>query len=225
MAPLFWGISRKDKRFVVTVRMGPHRKDRSIPAAVLLRDTLRMVSTLREAKAAIYSGAVTVDGVRRKSLHHGVGLMDAVELAGVDGAYRMLPSGGALLRPVKIDAGEKSKKVCRVTGKTTIRGGRTQIGFHDGRSLVSDEDVRVGDSCLLQVPEQKILEVIRLEKGAHAIVTSGVNAGQAGTVAEVSDGTFVLPRRARVKLGDREIEIPADILMAVGRDGPAVRVG
>jgi len=40
MAPSFWGIERKNKRFVITVRPGPHKKDRSIPTAVLLRDTI-----------------------------------------------------------------------------------------------------------------------------------------------------------------------------------------
>ena len=74
----------------------------------------------------------------------------------------------------------KNKKTFRVTSKTTIKGNKTQIGFHDGRSLISDEKVNVGDSCLMQVPEQKILEVIKLEKGCQAIVTKGVNAGQIG---------------------------------------------
>ena len=71
MAPLFWGIGRKDKRFVVTVRPGPHPKGQSIPSAVFLRDTLKIVGSLREAKSAIYSGGVRVDGVVRKSLQIG----------------------------------------------------------------------------------------------------------------------------------------------------------
>ncbi|MDX1533090.1 MAG: 30S ribosomal protein S4e, partial [Nitrosopumilaceae archaeon] len=79
MAPLFWGITRKDKRFVVTVKPGAHPKHSSIPSAVFLRDTLKVVSSLREAKTSIYSGNVKVDGVQRKSLHHGIGLMDVVE--------------------------------------------------------------------------------------------------------------------------------------------------
>jgi len=68
MAPSFWGIERKNKRFVITVRPGPHKKDRSIPTAVLLRDTIKKVSTLKEAKATIYNGQVNVDGVTRKTI-------------------------------------------------------------------------------------------------------------------------------------------------------------
>ena len=80
MAPLFWGITRKDKRFVVTARPGPHGKNSSIPSAVFLRDMIKIVNNLREAKFAIYNGKVMVDGVKRKSLHHGIGLMDVMNI-------------------------------------------------------------------------------------------------------------------------------------------------
>lgn len=225
MAPLFWGISRKAKRFVVTVRPGPHPKAMSIPSAVLLRDTLKLVTSLREAKAAIYSGSVKVDGIVRKSLHHGMGLMDVVELAGVDDVYRLVPGEGALLKPVRISPDEKTKKLCRVTSKATIRGGRTQIGLHDGRTIISDIDVSLGDTCIVQVPEQKILDTIRLGEGTHVIVTGGTNSGQTGTVERIEPGTFSIPRRALVALRDRKIEIQTDNTMAVGRDGPAIQIG
>ena len=90
MAPQFWGITRKNKRFVITVKPGSHKKNHSIPTAVFLRDTLRIVTTLREAKTSIYSGSVKVDGIVRKSLHHSIGLMDVVE---TKGHLRCLPSG------------------------------------------------------------------------------------------------------------------------------------
>ena len=224
MAPLFWGITRKDKRFVVTVRPGAHSKHSSIPSAVFLRDTLKIVSTLREAKTSIYSGNVKVDGVQRKSLHYGIGLMDVVELANVEDVYRLIPKDGAILQPVKIDSAEKTKKLCKVTTKTTMKGNKTQLGFHDGRSLISDEKVNVGDSCLMQVPEQKILDIVKLEKGVQAIVTDGINAGQLGTIKDIQEGTFVLSKMATMQLGERQIEIPTDILMAVGKDKPVIQV-
>src|SRR5467141_1507277 len=80
MAPLFWGISRKDKRFVVTVKPGGHKKNISIPTAIFVRDTLKLVNTLREAKSVIYGSKIKVDGTVRKSIHHGLGLMDVVDM-------------------------------------------------------------------------------------------------------------------------------------------------
>ena len=224
MAPLFWGITRKDKRFVVTVKPGGHKKDVSIPTAVFVRDTLKLADSLREAKSVIYGGKITVDGIIRKSLHHGVGLMDVVELQGVPEVYRLVPKDLTVLKPITINASEKTKKLLKVTKKVTIKDKKMQLGFHDGRNLISDTKVNVGDTCLVQVPETKILDVIKLEKGAHVIVTSGVNVGKMGRIAEIKEGTFVLPRRALVDIDDRQIEIPSDLVMAVGKDKPVIQV-
>ena len=224
MAPLFWGITRKDKRFVVTVRPGSHGKNVSIPSAVFLRDMLKTVNTLREAKFAIYGGKVTVDGVKRKSLHHGIGLMDVIELDGLKEVYRLVPKDGTLLQPIIIKAEEKSKKLVRVKSKVSIKHGKTQIGFHDGRSLIDETKVSVGDTCILQVPEQKILDVIKLEKGVLGLIVSGANAGKVGSITEIKEGTFVLPKRVIFKLEDSEIEIPAEMIMPVGKDKPVIGV-
>jgi len=224
MAPLYWGISRKEKRFVVTVKPGPHKKNFSIPTAVLLRDKMKLVSTLREAKSVIYAGKITVDGTKRKSLHHGVGLMDVIELDGVQDIYRLVPKVGSILTPIKINAEEKNKKIVKVTGKTTIHGGKTQIKFHDGRTLISDEPVNVNDSCILQVPEQKILEVIKLEKGSQILVTSGVNAGKMGKIEDVKKGTFILTKRVITTIDEKMMEIPIRLVIAVGKEKPAIQI-
>jgi len=224
MAPLFWGIARKEKRFVVTVKPGPHKKNYSIPTAVLLRDKMKIVSTLREAKSVIYAGKITVDGVKRKSLHHGIGLMDVVELDGISDSYRLVPKDGTILTPIKINVDEKNKKIVKVTGKTSIKGGKTQIKFHDGRTLISDELVNVNDSCVLQIPEQKILEVIKLEKNTKILITSGINAGKTGEIKEIKEGTFVLTKRIITTIDDKLIEIPIRLVIAVGKDKPVMQI-
>lgn len=224
MAPTFWKINRKEHRFVVTVRPGPHSRSASIPTAVLLRDTLKLVSNLREAKSTIYRGKVKVDGVKRKSLHHGIGLMDVVELEGISNIYRMVPKSSTLLQPVKISDSEKSKKLVKITSKTTIKGGKTRVGFHDGRTLTLEAKVKVGDSCLIQIPEQKVLDVIPLEKQSQIIITRGVNAGKIGTIIEIKPGTFILPKHILVNIDEREIEIPEKLVMVVGKDKPAIQI-
>ncbi|MBT8242553.1 MAG: 30S ribosomal protein S4e [Nitrosopumilus sp.] len=224
MAPQFWGITRKDKRFVITVKPGPHQKSHSVPTAVFLRDMLNIVTSLREAKASIYSGRVKIDGVVRKSLHHAIGLMDVVELQDVPDVYRLVPTEDKLLKPIKINESEKSKKLVRVTTKTTINKGKLQIGFHDGRSTISDTKVNVGDACLIQIPDQKILEVIKLEAGCQGLVTRGNNSGRIGKIESIEDGTFSLPKRVILALDDRKIEIPADIILPIGKEEPIIQL-
>ena len=224
MAPTFWGINRKEKRFVITVRPGSHPKNYSIPTAVLLRDTLKKVKTLREAKSSIYSGKVKIDGVTQKSLHHSIGLMDVIELDGTTDVYRLVPKQGHVLQPIKIDSAEKSKKLAKVKSKTIIKGGKTQLGFHDGRTIITDMKANIDDTCLLQIPEQKILDVIKFEKNSQVIVTRGINTGRIGLVNEIKQGTFTLPKRISVIIDDNTVEIPATITMVVGKDKPIIQI-
>ena len=224
MAPTFWGITRKNKRFVITVKPGSHPKNNSIPTAVLLRDTLKKVKTLRESKHSIYNGKVKIDGVKKKSLHHPIGLMDVIELEGITDVYRLVPKKRNLLEPIKINPNEKSKKLVKIQNKTTIKGGKTQLSFHDGRTIISDIDANVNDTCVLQIPEQKILEVIKLEKNSQVLVTSGINAGHIGTINEIKNGTFTLPKRISVLINNNTIEIPINITMMVGKEKPAIQI-
>jgi len=224
MAPTFWGINRKEKRFVITVRPGSHPKNNSIPTAVLLRDTLKKVKTLREAKSSIYGGKIKVDGIIQKSLHHSIGLMDVVELEGITDVYRLVPYNGHLLEPIKINAAEKSKKLVKVKSKTTNKGGKTQLGFHDGRTIITDINANVNDTCLLQIPEQKILDVIKFEKNSRVIITRGINAGRIGLINEIKQGTFTLPKRISLIIDDKTIEIPANITMVVGKEKPVIQI-
>ena len=224
MAPKYWGITRKDKRFVITVRPGAHAKSQSIPTAVLLRDTLKKVTTLREAKSVIYDGKISVDGITRKSLHHSIGLMDVITLDGTTDIYRLVPKDGKLLKPLKIESTEKSKKLVKVTSKVTIKGGKTQLGFHDGRSLITDVNVNVNDSCLIQIPEQKILDVIKLEKNSQVIIIKGVNAGRIGYVDKIKDGSFSLSKRIDLVMDDKKIEIPVNLIMLIGKEKPVIQI-
>ncbi len=224
MAPQFWGIARKDKRFVITVKPGPHKKNQSIPTAVFLRDTLKIVTSLREAKASIYAGKVKIDGVVRKSLHHSIGLMDVVELENVSDVYRIVPAEEKMLKPIKINESEKSKKLVTVKSKTTISKGKLQIGFHDGRSIISDDKVSIGDTCLIQIPDVKIIETIKLEVGSQGLVTRGNNVGQIGKIEAIEEGTFILPKRVILTLENRKIEIPADIIMPIGKGEPIIQL-
>ena len=123
-----------------------------------------------------------------------------------------------------INESEKSKKLVRIVTKTTTNKGKTQTGFHDGRSTLAEVNGKVVDTCVMQIPDQKVLEIIKLEAGCQGLVTRGVNAGQIGKVESVEEGTFILPKRVILILGDRKIEIPADVIMPIGKEEPVIQL-
>ncbi len=81
----------------------------------------------------------------RRDPNLAIGLMDIIELS-TGQAYRMVPKDSMLLTSVAVEDAEKGVKLVKVTSKTTIRGKKLQYGFHDGKTLISDQKLKVGDT-------------------------------------------------------------------------------
>lgn len=224
MAPTFWNIRRKKGRFVLRVKPGAHSKRRAYPLGIILRDVLKIANTMHEAERIVNGGKIKVDGIIRRDVNFGVGLMDIVELASIGQAYRFVPKDSRLLVPVSVNDDEKFKKLLKITSKVAIKGSKVQYGFHDGRTVISDQKMRVGDTCVVQLPESKINEHIEFERGSVVLVTSGENAGSVGKVEDIRDGVFSLPKRAIVSFAERSVELPVEIIMTVGSERPLIKV-
>src|SRR5438105_645433 len=162
LSPNFWNIRRKQSQFVVSATPGPHGKQTSYPLGMILRDVLALASTMHEAERILVDGKIKVDGTVRTSPKFPVGLMDTIELS-IGQNFRIVPKDSVLLTAVPIDKSESNVKLAKVTSKSTVKGKRTQYGFHDGKTLISDQNLRVGDSCLLQLPDAAIKEHIKFD--------------------------------------------------------------
>ena len=224
MAPAFWEVGRKHHRFALAISPGTHGTAKAYPLGVVLRDVLKIVNTMREAKHVVTSGSIRVDGLIRKNVNFPIGLMDVIEIPDMDKTFRMVPKDGLTVKPIEIPREENTVKLCKATSKLTAKGNKTQYGFHDGRTLISEEKMNVNDTCLITVPGQKIIKKIKLEKGSTVLVISGDNAGTKGIIDEIREGTFILPKRVLVILEDRKVELPIRMVMAVGKDDPTINI-
>jgi small subunit ribosomal protein S4e len=99
-----------------------------------------------------------------------------------------------------------------------------QYGFHDGKTIVYDDPLSVGDTCLLNLQDRAVKDVLRFQKGNLALITSGENAGSLGRIEEIKDGIFSLPKRVILSLENRSVELPTDIALVVGLQGPLIKV-
>ncbi len=230
VAPGFWPIPRKRFVWAIKPAPGPHRADESLPLASIVRDVLKLAKTRREAKTIIGRGEVRVDGRIIREDRYPVGLMDVLEIPAIKEAYRILPSRKGL-GLAKIPAEEANVKLCKISGKTTTRGGHLQLNLHDGRSIlvrIRDprnpvEDVfKVGDSLLVSLPDQKILNHVRMEKGVLALAVKGGSMGRIGRVVEIRRGTMLSPRR--IVLEDRQgsFETLYEYVFPIGTEKPLI---
>jgi small subunit ribosomal protein S4e len=223
LAPKFWDIKRKQSQFVVRVKPGPHPKHRAYPLGMILRDVLKVTSTMHESDRVLTAGQVKVDGVVRRNRNFAVGLMDVIELSSGQ-TFRMVPKDSMLLAAIPIDGTEGASKLVRVTSKVTIKGKKLQYGFHDGKTLISEQNLKVGDTCVIDLPKVQVRTHIPFEKGTSVLIISGENAGHIGKIDDIQDGVFSLPKRALVSYEDRSVELPVEMVMVVGSDRPVLKV-
>jgi small subunit ribosomal protein S4e len=224
-APSFWKIRRKQGQFVARARPGPHPKAISYPLGILIRDVLGVGQSMDEVKRMLNDGKVSVDGVVRRSIGWPVGLMDIIELIPLSQVFRLVPKNRNLLVPILLSKEtERNLKLLRVTLRKTIKGKETQYGFHDGKTLIANEQYSVGDSCLIDLSNKEVKSHMKLEKGSIVLVTKGENAGAIGKIEEIREGLFSLPKRTVVSFGDRSVELPVQMVMLVGHEEPIIQV-
>ena len=193
-APAFWPVHRKEFKWVVKPRPGPHKISRCIPLLLIVRDMLKLAKTRREAKFLLSEGHVMVDGRVRRDDDYPVGLMDVIDIPSIKKAYRVLPAPkkGLVLHPITGE--EREFKLCQIVDKTSVKGGHLQINLHDGRNIllrVTDprnpkEDVYDTHGTLkIQIPNTEISAYLKLEEGVIAMVTGGKNMGRWGEVVKI----------------------------------------
>ena len=118
--------------------------------------------------------------------------MDVVSFPSTKEAYRIIFNKQGKLSSIKIDGKEASQKICKIVGKTPIKGGKIQLNLFDSRNIIIDKnDYSVGDSLLIEVPSQKIISHFKLEKGASIILTAGKHISMEGKI-ENSDGEKII---------------------------------
>jgi small subunit ribosomal protein S4e len=225
LVPKFWKVEKKSTTWAVSPMPGPHKKFESIPLQVLVRDILKLAETGKEAKTIMNKGEIIVDGQIRKDTRFSVGLMDVVAIPKIKKYFRIVPSGSGL-KLVDVEEAEAGKKLFKIKDKTKIKKGKTQLNLHDGKNLLVDKDVyKTGDSLLLKMPEQKILEHIKLEKGSTALITHGKNSGKIVKIKDVIVTRSREPNKIICELENEQIEVVKEYVLVVGKKEPVVKLG
>ncbi len=221
-APRSWAIPRKTDFWVSKPSPGPHPVERSMPIAVLLRDSLGVCDTAREARHILNSRHVFVDGRAVTDPKFPVGLMDVLSMEETKAHYRMLVDTRGRMHLMPIEAAEAKWKLCRVENKTTVRGGKTQINLHDGRNVLLEKDAhKSGTTLRLGLPEQKVLGHYDLAEGATALITGGKHVGELAHVLAVQKTRNA---RANVVTFKEGFSTDIDKVFVVGKETAEVKV-
>ncbi len=233
-SPKTWPIARKGNTFVPRISPGPHKKEASMPLIILLRDVLKLGTTRKEIKYMLTKKRVEVDGRPRTDERFPVGHMDIIRLVPTNTYYRVQYHKSGKVLPFEISEEEASTKLVKVTGKRSIRGGKTQISFHDGRNIVLPNDdkrlseIKVNGTLKITVPDQEIQEIFHLSEDSFAMVTEGHHQGKIGRITEIIKRYG--PRASQVSFLEEnndenpEFSTALEYVFVIGDKKPAVTI-
>ena len=229
-APSFWPIHRKEAAWAPKPNPGAHATTSCLPLGVVLRDALHVAKTRREVVRILSLGKVKVDGRTRYDENYSVGLMDVIELADANLAYRVLPVERHGLAVLRIPKDEAKFKLCKVMDKSIAPKGTVQFGVHDGRSITTPKEeanvpYKTNDTLRVSLPTQRVLSHIKFEKGNLALVVAGRNAGKSGKIVELQNGTATRPAMVTIedKVGGK-FDTIVNYTFVVGTDKPAIKL-
>ena len=217
-------------KYAVRPRPGPHKLNDCIPLQVLVRDVLGLVDVGSDARKMIKMGEIFVDGKPRKDHKYPTGLMDVISIPKTKKNYRInIDYKGP--KVIECSDKESNVKLVRINDKTLIREGNVQLNLHDGRNLIipvknpkkPTEDVyETGDSLLIELPSQKILEHFKFEKGNLALITGGQNMGIFVNIKNSIKNRSREPNMAICEKNGKEFESIKNYVFIIGKTKPAI---
>lgn len=216
--PESWDIKKKKQKFVTRPMPGVHSFELGMPLNLIIRDLLKYAKTNDEVKKILNNKEILVDSKRRKDYRFITGFMDAISIPKLKKNYRIILNKKGKLFLLAITEQEAKIKICKIVGKKLIKG-KTQLNLFDSRNILVDKDnYKVGDSIIIEVPNQKIKEHLKLEKGVFVFVTGGKNIGTIGILEDI------MGRKIICKHNEFIFEVPFDYIFVVGKNKPLIRL-
>jgi len=175
-----------------------------------------VATTLREARRILHSRKVLIDGVVRVEEKFPVGLMDVISLEGKH--YMIFLDWKGRLIPKEIDKKEVGSKILKIIRKHTAKGGKIIVTFHDGRNMIGDNHLKVGDSVQVKLPKVEMISHLKLESGARCLVEEGKHSGKVVKLREILKRKGGKRPEVLVEDDTGSFETVLDYLLVIGKD-------
>lgn len=205
-APATWRIERKTRPWVMRPKPGGMPLERTLTLGHILRDLLRVATTLREVRYLQAHSEVLVNGVDRKDARHPVSFMDIVSLPAEKLTVRLTLDARGKLVLERLSEDQAAVKLTKITDKTYAKGGRVRLTCFDGRTLLLDAKdaaaYKPGDSLVLAVPSQAVKAHVPLAVGKTVLLYGGRHSGHQGGV-EALEGDIITLTTAQGRIQTR----------------------
>ena len=217
--PRTWQIKRKGIKFITRPNPGQSSMELGMPLNIILKDMLNLARTSREVKYLLNNQEVLVDHKRRKEPKFIAGFMDVISIPALKKYYRVVINEKGKIAFLEISKEEAGLKLCKIIGKTPVKG-KVQLNLSDGKNMLTDKnDYKIGDIAVYDLVNNKIKDVIRMDKGSIVFLIGGKYIGETGKVVDLGAKTITYKNQN----GDT-IETLKKYAYCLGRDKEAVKI-
>ncbi len=204
-APIKWQLPRKGTKYVVVPRQN---KENSVPLLILLRDNIKLAKTRKEAKIMLRNSLIKVNGRVRKDERFSVGFGDIIDAEKIRYRIFLTKTGKFYAKQIHSDG---LKKILRISGKKILNGGKIQLHFDDGRTIISNIDYKTNEFILFDLEKSRIIKKIELKKGKEVFIAGGKHLGDTGKIEAVDKSSVMLMINEKIKkIPIRQIRVNED---------------
>lgn len=183
--PKEWPIERKGGYWIVRPKTVGIPFELCMPILLWLRDYLKIVKNRREARYILSKGKITINGKIVKEIDYPAGIFDTVGILDLEKYYRVVISKNRKLGLVEIPKSEDGLKIIKIVRKKMIKNGKLQYTGFDGRNfLIDDNNIKTGDSIFVDLKDNKIKDIIKMDPGCLLYFYKGNKAGKIGILKE-----------------------------------------
>mgnify|MGYP001420974342 CR=1 FL=1 len=209
-SPRTWVIDRKSNKYIMKPNAGGHSQDSGLALGLILRDNLKLASTMNEVRKILNNKNILVDGKRRKDPKFIVGLFDVISIPLLKKSFRLVFDKKGRILVKEISEKESTIKVSKIVGKTVLVKNKIQLNLHDGKNILSDDGAKVGDSVVLSLPDLKVKEVLPLKEGVTIFLTKGKHGGSVGKLKGIKNN------EATYSVDGKDVETARNYLFVIG---------
>lgn len=179
----FWPIPRKGSKYSAVAL---HNKSDSIPLVVVMRDILKVIGTKKELKELLNEKQIQINYRIIKETNYPICLFDILTFVNAKKNFRATLSENKKMIFEEVSDKDAQTKIFKVIGKKILPGKKVQLNLMYGRNIISNEKINTKDSLVLDLKTNKILKIIKMEKGKNAFVIKGRHAGKKGKIDDIA---------------------------------------
>ena len=178
----FWPVPKKGTKYVA---MSTHNQNESIPLVVIARDILKLVRNKKELKKILNQKDIMINQKEIREVNYPVSILDIITFKNMNKSYRAELSKKKKMIFLEVKDKEAYKKIYKINNKTVLNKNKIQLNLMHGRTIMSDQKAKTGDSAVINLKDNKLEKIIPLEKGRKVFVIFGKHAGFYGKIEEI----------------------------------------